>query len=94
MTLARLSVGPCPDLEALREQATQLIAKRNLPDAEKQAYYLDDQALSKLGIPIPPLVQDYFSLGRFRDPLIVHEQQQHPSAALAQFIKDNQLASH
>jgi hypothetical protein len=29
-------------------------------------------------------------LGRFRDALIVHEQQQHPSAA-AQFIKESGL---
>jgi hypothetical protein len=37
-------------------------------------------------------VQDYLNLGRFRDALIVHEEQQHSSAALAQFIKDKSLA--
>ena len=47
----------------------------------------------RLGITIPPLVQDYLSLGRFRDALVVHEEQQHPTASLAQFIKDNGLAS-
>ena len=93
LTLARLSVGPCPNIMALREQAADAVQKSNLPEAEKNAIYNDDQALGKLGIYVPPLVQDYLSLGRFRDPLIVHEQAQHPSAVLAQFIKDNRLTS-
>ncbi|MEJ0000048.1 MAG: hypothetical protein WDO13_13285 [Verrucomicrobiota bacterium] len=40
---------------------------------------------------MPPRVRDYLSLGRFRDALIIHEQAYHPSPALAQFIRDNQL---
>ncbi len=91
--LARLAVGPCPDLGAVKKTAEDAIKKGKLSDQEKQAFYAGEKPLSDLGITIPPLVQDYLSLGRFRDALVVHEQQQHPSAALAQFIKDNALAS-
>jgi hypothetical protein len=89
--LARLAAGPCPDLDALKQSASDAIEHGNLTDDEKRAFYDGERPLSDLGIPIPPLVQDYLSLGRFRDALIVHEQQEHPSAALAQFVKDNQL---
>ena len=51
------------------------------------------RSLTDLGITLSPSVRDYLSLGRFRDALIVHEQQEHPSDNLAQFIKDNDLAA-
>ena len=89
--LARLAAGPCPDLAALKKTALDFIDKGKFSDEEKQAFFSGEKPLSDLGIAIPPLVQDYLSMGRFRDALIVREQQQHPSAALAQFIKDNQL---
>jgi hypothetical protein len=53
--------------------------------------YRGEEPLSSLGVALPPLVQDYFSLGRFRDALIVHEELAHPSPALAQFIQQNGL---
>jgi len=90
-TLARLAAGPCPDLAAVKAAATDALEKAKLSESEKQSFYDGERPLSDLGIAIPPLVQDYLSLGRFRDALIVHEQQQHPSAALAQFIQDNSL---
>jgi hypothetical protein len=90
--LTRLSVGPCPDLAALKKAAVSALAK--VSAKERQPYYSGEKPLSDLSIAIPPLIQDYLSLGRFRDALIIHTQQQHPSAALAQFIKDNQLAEH
>jgi hypothetical protein len=91
-TLARLSEGPCPDLPAVKKAAQDALQNSKLPKTDVDAFYRGEKPLSDLGITIPPLVQDYLSLGRFRDALIVHEQQQHPSAALAQFIKDNRLA--
>jgi hypothetical protein len=89
--LARLSEGPCPDLSSLKKAARAALETSMLPKTELEAFYRGEKPLSELGITIPPLVQDYLSLGRFRDALVVHEQQEHPSAALAQFIKDNQL---
>jgi len=91
--LARIAAGPCPDLDAIKQAASEALENGKLTDEEKRAFYAGEKPLSELGITIPPLVQDYLSLGRFRDALIVHEQQQHPSAALAQFVKDNQLLS-
>lgn len=90
--LARLAAGPCPDLAEVKNAANQALEKKTLSNEAKEAFYHGKKPLSDLGIPLPPLVQDYLSLGRFRDALIVHEAQQHPSPALAQFIKDNQLA--
>ena len=89
--LARLSTGPCPDLASLKQAAFDALEKGHLTEEQKLPYYTGEKPLSDLGLTIPPLVQDYLSLGRFRDALIVREEQQHPSAALAQFIKDNQL---
>jgi hypothetical protein len=90
--LARLAAGPCPDLASVKQAALAALQKSTLPKDEIAAFYRGEKPLSALGIPLPPLVQDYLSLGRFRDALIVHEQQQHPSTALAQFIRDNRLA--
>jgi hypothetical protein len=90
--LDHLAAGPCPDLSALKKAAFTAIDKRKLTEDEKQAFYSGEKSLGELGITIPPLVQDYLSLGRFRDALIVHEEKQHPTAALTQFIKDNKLS--
>jgi hypothetical protein len=35
--------------------------------------------------------QDYIDLGRFRDALVLREQQQRPTAALLAFIEANHL---
>jgi hypothetical protein len=89
--LARMAAGPVPNLNELRSAAENALDQRKLSVPEKRAYYGGEKPLSDLGIPIPLFVQDYLSLGRFRDALIVHEQQTHPSPVLAQFIKENQL---
>jgi hypothetical protein len=91
--LARLAAGPCPDLATIKQSANDALESGKLTDEQKQAFYSGDKPLSELGITIPPLVQDYLNLGRFRDALVVHEQQLHPSTALAQFIEDNRLVS-
>jgi hypothetical protein len=91
--LARLGAGPCPDLATIKQSASEALERGKLTDEEKRVFYSGDKPLSELGVTIPPLVQDYLSLGRFRDALIVREQQQHPSTALAQFIEDNRLVS-
>lgn len=90
-TLARLAVGPCPDLAAIKSEARDAVAKGPFTDEQRKAFYDGERPLSELGISLPPLVRDYLALGRFRDELIVHEQKEHPSAALAQFIADNRL---
>jgi hypothetical protein len=91
-TLARLGAGPCPDLQAIKEEANNALQAPTVSKAERELYYNGTKPLSDLGVTIPPWVQAYLSLGRFRDALIVHEEEQHPTPALAQFIKDNQLA--
>jgi len=91
--LARLAAGPCPNLAAVKKAALQALEKSNLPKDQIEAFYRGEKPLSELGIAIPPLAQDYLNLGRFRDALIVHEEQERPSAALAQFIKNNGLTS-
>jgi len=90
-TLARLAVGPCPNLAEIKSAARDAVGKGQFTDEQRKAFYNGERPLSELGISLPPLVQDYLALGRFRDELIVHEQREHPSAALAQFIADNQL---
>lgn len=90
-TLQRLAAGSSPDLDTIVMAARDALAKSNLSDAQKKDFFSGERSLSELGITIPPPVQDYLSLGRFRDALMVREEQQHPSAALAQFIKDNRL---
>jgi hypothetical protein len=91
--LARLAAGPCPDLAAIKKSANDALENGKLSKDDVAAFYRGEKPLSDLGIAIPPLVQDYLSLGRFRDALIVHEEREHPSPALAQFIKDNQLTT-
>ncbi len=91
-TLARLAAGPCPNFVAVKKAALEALEKGHFTDEQRDGFISGERPLSELGVSLPPLVQDYFALGRFRDALIVHEQQVHPSAALAQFIKDNQLA--
>jgi hypothetical protein len=90
--LARLAAGPCPDLPGLKAAAQQVLRQSKLPPEQIAAFYRGEKPLADLGLSIPPLVQDYLSLGRFRDALIVHENQDHPTPALAQFIQENQLA--
>jgi hypothetical protein len=91
--LARLAAGPCPDLAAVKYAAAQALQSSNVPRNVKEAVLRGDRPLSDLGFKIPRAVGDYLSLGRFRDALIVHEQQQHPSDNLARFIQENGLAS-
>lgn len=90
--LARLATGPCPDLAAVKRAAQTALDHGKLSEEEAKPFYNGGKPLSELGIAIPPLVQDYLSMGRFRDALILHEQREHPNSVLAQFIKDNQLA--
>lgn len=90
--LARLSAGPCPDLPAFKKAVMDRLKNDKLPQKEVEAFYHGEKPLSDLGVPMSPMIRDYLSLGRFRDALIVHEQQARPSPVLAQFIQDNHLA--
>jgi hypothetical protein len=91
--LLRLANGPCPDLDAIKSAANDALKNSALSDHEKNLYYGGAKPLTGLGIALPPWVRDYLSLGRFRDALIIQQQQEHPSAALGQFINNNGLAS-
>jgi hypothetical protein len=89
--LARLAAGPCPDLAAVKQSASAALASGKYSKDEADAFYRGDRPLRDLGIAIPPLVQDYLDLGRFRDVLILREQKLNPSPVLAEFIKRNSL---
>lgn len=92
--LARLAIEPYADLAALKNDAMQLLnTSPRFTMQEKLEFESGERPLSELGIPISPGVSDYLSLGRFRDALIMHEQQERPSENLARFIKENDLAA-
>ena len=92
-TLARLANEPCPNLADLKQQARVMIAAAPYSRQDADEFQSGARPLTDLGITLSPSVRDYLSLGRFRDALIVHEQAEHPSDNLAQFIKDNDLAA-
>jgi hypothetical protein len=92
--LARLATGPYASLNALKQDAMQALnSSPRFTMQEKAEFECGTRPLTDLGIPISDSVRDYLSLGRFRDALIVHEQQEHPSENLARFIKENDLAA-
>jgi hypothetical protein len=93
-TLARLAREPYADLAALKRDATQLLnTSPRFKMQEKAGFESGERPLSELGLTLSPGVRDYLSLGRFRDALIVHEEQVHPSDNFARFIKENDLAA-
>ena len=91
--LVRLAKGPYPDLVGLKKHVQEAIDNGKFSEQERQEFYTGARPLTDLGISLSPSVCDYLSLGRFRDALIVHEQQTHPSDNLARFIQENGLAS-
>jgi hypothetical protein len=91
--LDRLAAGPCPDLPAVKNAAKAKLQNSNLPPEDVAAYYRGEKPLTDLGISIPPLIQDYLSLGRFRDALVMDEYWRKHGAAFAKFIRDNRIAS-
>jgi hypothetical protein len=91
--LARLAAGPAPDLGSVKNAAMKVLSTTRFSNADQEAYYTGRKPLRDLGIPIPPLVQDYLDLGRFRDVLVLREQRLHPTDALAQFIKENSIGA-
>jgi hypothetical protein len=91
--LVRLATGPAPDLQALKDAAYAAIEKGKFTKPQQEEFYRGDRPLTDLGIPLTAAVQDYLSLGRFRDALMVHEADSHPTPALAQFVKNAGFAS-
>jgi hypothetical protein len=91
--LTRLAKEPYPDLAALKQQALKALAGGKFSPQAQQDFTSGARPLSDLGLDLSPSVRDYLSLGRFRDALIVHEQQQKPSDNLARFIRENGLAA-
>ena len=94
--LARIAAGPCPDMIALRDAraaASQPFWERIRAAASKTETPppWHDPSLAELHLPVPAVYQAYMDLGRFRDALVLREQQQRPTAALAAFIQANRL---
>ena len=91
--LLRLSQEALPDLDGLKKLAASALAGGKFSKQEQQDFYSGARPLTDLGITLSASVRDYLSLGRFRDALLVHEQQVYPSENLARFIKENGLAA-
>lgn len=89
--LAQLADGPCPDLNAVENAAQQALAAGKFSPAEKAAFQRGDRPLRDLGVAIPPEVQEYLDLGRFRDVLILREDKARPTKTLATFIQKYRL---
>ena len=90
--LARVAAGPCPDIDALTQARNE--ALRRYFDAEPKTGKRprwDEVTFADLHVPVSPVYQAYLDLGRFRDALVLREQQQRPTAALAAFIDANSL---
>jgi hypothetical protein len=92
-TLARLATEPYADLGTLKRDAAAILSTSpRFTREEKADFESGTRPLTDLGITLSDSVRDYLSLGRFRDALIVHEEQKHPSDNLARFIRENGLA--
>jgi len=91
--LTRLKQEGPPNLTSLKQAAFEALQDGKYSTKEQAEYESGARPLTDLGITLSPSVRDYLSLGRFRDALIVHEQQERPSDSLARFIKDNDLAA-
>lgn len=50
--------------------------------------------VSALGLDVPPVYRDYLSLGRFRDAILLEENRDNPSPAIAAFIRDGQISMY
>ena len=93
--LSRIEAGPCPDMMEF-ERNYQIVIS-----AAAQAWSRHANAgvravwkqptLAELNIPLPAIYQDYVDLGRFRDALVLNEQQIRPTSALSEFIAANAL---
>ena len=94
--LARIAAGPCPDMRALaaaRSAAVQPWWQREVAVSSKKGASppWHNPSLAELHVAAPAVYQDYVDLGRFRDALVLREQQQRPTAALLAFIEANGL---
>jgi hypothetical protein len=89
--LKRLAAGPCPDLPAFKNAAGAALRSGRFSPADTAAFYRGEKPLGQLGIPMPPLIADYLSLGRFRDALVVDEDGKRPTPALDRFVRENRL---
>ena len=90
--LARVAAGPCPDVEKLTQAHNEAI-QHYFDSARKAGKWRrwDDVSFAELNVPVPPVYQAYLDLGRFRDALVLREQQRRPTTALAAFIDANGL---
>ena len=96
--LARVAAGPCPDMPAFTKACWEGVnasatawSKRthNGQDAAGQPWKRPTFAEMKIAVPL--LYQDYLNLGRFRDALVLDEEQRQPTPALRAFIAGNGL---
>ena len=94
--LARIAAGPCPDVKALAEARVAAISpiwQRHWEADQKAGKQTPwhEPTLAEMHVPVPAVYRAYLDLGRFRDALVLREQEQRPTAALLAFIEANHL---
>jgi hypothetical protein len=95
--LRQIARGPVSDSAWVQEAMKKAAGGRE--DFYREEWYQKlmngERSLTSLNIEIPNDYRAYLSLGRFRNALILDEQQRHPSATLAKFIEAYDLeAAH
>ena len=87
--LRQIARGPVSDSAWVQEAMKKAAGGRE--DFYREEWYQKlmngERSLTSLNIEIPNDYRAYLSLGRFRNALILDEQQRHPSATLAKFIE-------
>jgi hypothetical protein len=95
--LRQIARGPVSDSAWVQEAMKKAAGGRE--DFYREEWYQKlmngERSLTSLNVEIPNDYRAYLSLGRFRNALILDEQQRHPSATLAKFIEAYDLeAAH
>ena len=91
--LARLAATPKSSEDASEVMNALRVRMENTPNLYTDVY-TGRKSLAQAGITVPVAYQTYLELGRFRNALILDEEERHGNARLAQFIKNCQLGAY
>jgi len=92
--LRRIATGPAPNMQSFRKAVMEAPSNRGF-DGDRFSLVAAGRApIASLGVPVPEVYQAYLNLGRFRNALILDEEQRRPTAALRQFIQDYNLKAY
>jgi hypothetical protein len=84
--------------ERIKGEALKLRQELYSPSAlgspQNHAVFEGRKSLDALGVSVPRSYALYLGLGRFRNPLLLDQQKQHPSASLEQFIQAHGLVGY